>query len=170
MHEAVSAWRRAAEEPNPLAAVVALWEAIEFYASAVKSSKSKLFQKAQRKAIYERATRGLQGQQLERVEDVLAVLNQPSLMMSLRAALKEDQVPYTEEEYRLLRSVRDARNEFVHGRSREAPSEADVRHAKAIVNRMLVCRIRRLTTPATAPAVKEQISPSLFKKLSRTST
>jgi hypothetical protein len=35
MREAFLAWRRAAEENDPLAAVVALWECVEFYVSGV---------------------------------------------------------------------------------------------------------------------------------------
>lgn len=168
--EALVAWRRAAEEPDPLAAVVALWEAVEFYAAGAKASEAKMFSKSERKAIRDTATRGLQGDKLERVKEVLAMLNEPSLMVRLRAALKEDQVPYTEEEFLLLRRVREARNDFVHGRSREAPSQDEVRYANAIVNRMLVYRISSLTTLAKTITAPEQISPSLFKKLSRVST
>jgi hypothetical protein len=43
----------------------------------------------------------------------------------------------------VLRRVRKKRNDL-HGRSREAPADTDLRYALALVNRMLVYRIARL--------------------------
>lgn len=92
MREALSAWRRAAEETDPLAAVVALWEAVEFYASGAKVPK--IFpDKAARRSLKRRATEGLEGDQLRRMEDVLGMLNQPPLLVRLKAALEADGVP-----------------------------------------------------------------------------
>lgn len=152
--EAISAWRRAAEERDPLAAVVALWESVEFYASGAKARK--IFEKPVLKAVRERATEGLEGEQLERVRDVLARLNDPPLMVRLKAALEEDGVPYSEEELPVLQKVRRARNDLVHGRSREAPLEADLKYAVAVVNRMLLYRIARLNTSAAEVQPSEE--------------
>jgi hypothetical protein len=166
--EAISAWRRAAEERDPLAAVVALWESVEFYASGARARK--VFDKPLLKTVRERATEGLEGEQLERVRDMLARLNEPPLMVRLKAALDEDGVPYREEELSMLQKVRRARNDLVHGRSRETPSEADLKYAVAVVNRMLHYRIARLNTSATeAQSGKEFLHGdpvSLFKRLS----
>lgn len=104
--EAISAWRRAAEERDPLAAVVALWESVEFYASGARARK--IFDKPLLKTIRERAIEGLEGEQLERVRDILARLNEPPLMVRLRAALDEDEVPYREEELSMLQKIRRA--------------------------------------------------------------
>jgi hypothetical protein len=126
IREAINAWRRAAEASDPVEAVVALNDAVEFYVSNVRLPK--LFTKDQKKSIRENATRGLEGDQKKRVSDVLNdMLNAPSLMMKLRKALEDNKVPHTENEAQLLKKVRDKRNDLVHGRSREAPSEDDVR-------------------------------------------
>lgn len=140
--EAISSWRRGAKERDPLTAIVALWEAVEFYASGAKARK--IFEKSELKRIRKRATEGLEGEQLERVQDMLAMTNEPPLMVRLRAALQDDGVPYAEEEISLLQKVRRARNDLVHGRSREPPSEADLKYAVAIVNRILLYRVARL--------------------------
>jgi hypothetical protein len=145
--EAISAWRRAAEERDPLSAVIALWESVEFYASGATARK--IFEKPALKTVRENATAGLEGEQLKRVQDVLARLNEPPLMVRLKAALEEDGVPHKEEELSVLQKVRRARNDLVHGRSREPPSEADLKYAVAVVNRMLLYRIARLNTSAT---------------------
>jgi hypothetical protein len=151
MREAFSAWRRAVEDSDPLAAVVALWECVEFYVSGV--SVDELFTRPERRAVLKKATEGLQGQQLQRVREVVGRLNEAPLLVRLRAALEQDGVPCTEEELALLREIRQLRNDFVHGRSRELPSEVDLRYAKAIVNRMLVYRVARLCQlpPITVP-------------------
>jgi hypothetical protein len=155
MCEAFSAWRRAAEETDPLAAVVALWECVEFYVSGV--SVGDLFTKAERKAVQERATEGLEGEQLQKVRDVMGRLNDAPLMTRLREALKQDGVPYGEGELALLRKLRNLRNDFVHGRSRELPSEVDLRHATAVVNRMLVYGVAK----RSRPPIKEVASGSM---------
>jgi hypothetical protein len=143
LREAINAWRRAAEASDPVEAVVALNDAVEFYVSNV--SLPNVFTKNQKKSIRENATRGLTSNQKRRVSDVLNnMLNAPSLMMKVRKALEDDEVPHTEGEVQLLKRVRDNRNDLVHGRSREAPLEDDVKYAVAFVNRMLVYRIARL--------------------------
>jgi hypothetical protein len=139
---AISAWQRAVKAEDPVEALVALWEAIEFYVSGTKSEK--LFTKSELKTIRKSATEGLSNDQERRVEEVLHMLNQAPLMVRLREALEEDGVPCSNEEFDLLRRVRDKRNDL-HGRSREAPSEIDLRYAVAIVNRMLLYRIGRLS-------------------------
>lgn len=139
----ISAWRRALDDPSLLSSVVALWESIEFYVAGVYSDE--LFDKHQRSAIRARALNGLEGAQRERVEHVLAMLNQLPLMARLRLAIKADHVPITEAEIALLARVRKIRNGLVHGRSSEERREEDVKYAIALVNRMLVCRVRRLT-------------------------
>lgn len=146
VREAITAWQRAAEAKDPLAAVVALWEAVEFYAAG--ASTNKIFGKAELKALRRRASEGLEGEQLERVQDVIARINEPPLMARLRSALDVDKVPYKESELSLLQKVRRARNDLVHGRSRDAPLDADLRYATAIVNRMLVYRVDRLNVGA----------------------
>jgi hypothetical protein len=149
VREAISSWRRAAEERDPLSAVVALWESVEFYASG--ASARKIFEKLALKTVRENATAGLEGEQLKRVQDVLARLNEPPLMVRLKAALEEDRVPHKEEELSVLQKVRRARNDLVHGRSREPPSVADLKYAVAVVNRMLLYRVARLNASATEP-------------------
>lgn len=151
VREALSAWRRADEETDPLAAVVALWEAVEFYASGAKAPK--VFpDKAVRRSLGRRATEGLEGDQRRRVEDVLGMLNQPPLLVRLKAALEADGVPYTEEELALLQRLRSIRNDLVHGRSKEAPRGQDLKYGKAVVNRMLVYRVSSLAKPMTTGA------------------
>jgi hypothetical protein len=148
MREALSAWHRAAEETDPLAAVVALWEALESYASGARVPK--VFpDKAVRRALKSRAIEGLEGDQRRRMEDVFGMLNQPPLLVRLKAALEADGVPYTEDELEMLQRLRSVRNDLVHGRSKEAPREQDLKYGKAVVNRMLVYRVSNLAKAMT---------------------
>jgi hypothetical protein len=164
MREAFLAWRRAAEESDPLAAVVAMWECLEFYVSGV--SVDQLFTKPERRAVLKRATEGLEGVQLERTREVVGRLNEAPLLVRLRAALEQDGVPCTVGEFKLLRELRQLRNDFVHGESRNLPSEADLRYAKAIVNRMLVHRLSRLCQPSPIAKPSGGSVPDLLRSLS----
>lgn len=163
MREAFSAWRRAAEETDSLAAVVALWECIEFYVSGV--SVRDLFTREERRAVLRKATEGLQGEQLEKVRNVIGRLSDAPLMVRLREALGQDSVPYTQEELALLRDLRDLRNDFMHGRSRDLPSEVDLRYAIAIVNRMLVHRVARLCRRSVREAASGYVSEFMQRAL-----
>lgn len=159
MQEALLAWRRASDSPDPLSAVVALWEAIEFYASGVKTTK--IFQTAEIESIRKAAASGLDLEKAQRVTEILGRINEPPLMARLKVALNEDGVPYADHELRLLQRVRKARNDLMHGRSRLPPSHADLRYAIAIVNRMLIYRLNTLTKQSLEsslllPIVQEQ--------------
>jgi hypothetical protein len=143
MRGAARAWRRAAESSDSLETIVALWEAIEFYAADTKMEKA--FTSSELKAVRSKALETIgDGEKRDRIEQVVGMLNQPSLMMKLRRTLENDGVPYTVHEFQFLRDIRDKRNDMVHGNSTEAPSEAGVKYAMAIVNRMLVYRVARL--------------------------
>jgi hypothetical protein len=143
LREAINAWRRAAEASNWVEAVVALNDALEFYVSDV--GLPNLFTKGQKRSIRENAIRDLTGDQKRRVSHVLDnTLNAPSHIMKVRKALRDNEVPHTESEVQLLKTMRDKRNDFVHGGDLEAPLEDEIRYAVAFVNRMLVYKIAGL--------------------------
>lgn len=139
--EAISAWRRALGARDLFERISALWEAIEFYASGAKVPT--LFDRRQLKRLRAKANDGLSEQQRARVNDMIAHLNEPSLLMRLEQALADDGVPVTRSELRLLSNLRTVRNDFVHGRARRGGDGATLRHALAIVNRLLTYRVYR---------------------------
>ncbi len=145
--EAVTAWRRGAEAVAPIATVMAMWEAIEFYAAGVKTD---LLFTDDEKVRVKDLCQGVIGEfgqaQQERVMSQLDGVNNAPLLARLRTALAEDQVPYTEAEFKLLQGVRKVRNDFGHGRSPSLPPSADLRLVVSLVNRMLVHRMGRLSS------------------------
>lgn len=142
---ALLALARATREPEPLARVHALWEAIEFYAQG--TSVEPMFTKAELKELRRLLEEGTQellsGRQRKRVLDQLSGLNDPPLLKRLRAVLDIDAVPYADGEIELVSRLRKLRNSVVHGRSRELPQAEDVEHATSVVARMLVHRVAR---------------------------
>lgn len=137
--DALRAWHRAIRETDRLAAVGALFEAVEFYASGIKVPKilSKGEARDVGKAID--ALRLPSGKRA-RLGDVLARANEPPLRVRLVAALEADGVPYSAEEVERLWHLRDHRNDALHGRRRSDPDADDLDLAKGFVNRMLVFR------------------------------
>lgn len=144
--DALRAWRRAVRETDRLAAVGALFEAIEFYASRTKVlhvlSHGELGQVSA--AI---DTLGLAPAKRERLADVLARANEAPLRVRLDAALHEDHVPYSAEEINRLWRLRDHRNDALHGRRRGEPDADDLDLANGFVNRMLVFRAWKQAEP-----------------------
>lgn len=102
------------------------------------------FSTAELDALRARAIEGLDERQKDRVLTVLEQLNGASLSSRLRQAAVDDGVPVSEEEWATMRRVRRVRNRFSHGDSRELPEAADLRVARAVVNRLIVHRVHRL--------------------------
>lgn len=147
--EAFLAWQRSIHANHPLAAITALWDAIEFYSSQIKVVSS--FTKTETKRIRKDAIQSL-GEEDEkkksRVTDVLGMLNQASLIMKFDLAMKEDGVILADEETKVLKDLRETRNNFVHGNDVTIPTEAEMLLARTVVNRLLVARVLRLTRSA----------------------
>lgn len=147
--EAFLAWQRSVYANHPLAAITAIWDAIEFYSSQIKTTND--FTKAETRQIRKDAVQSLDEQEeakkRSRVEDVLGMLNQASLMMKFGLAMKEDVVTLSDEEMNILKKLRDTRNDFVHGKEVIIPTEAEMLLARTVVNRILVARVFRLTRP-----------------------
>lgn len=137
--DALRAWRRAVREPDRLAAVGALFEAVEFYAS--RTTVPDILDKSDTRKV-RRAINGLglTPEQCRRLGDVLARANEPPLRIRLVAALDADGVPYSAEEIERLWNLREHRNDSLHGRRRATPDTDDLALAKGFVNRMLVFR------------------------------
>jgi hypothetical protein len=146
--QALLACQRAAAEPDPLARVQALWEAIEFYVAGARVPL--MFTREQLSALRSAIPGDLNDEQHQRVLDKIAELNHPPLMVRLRSVLEAEDTPVTDAEIALLRRLRDLRNDAVHGRSTDLPDPEDVRYATSVVSRMLIFHIhRRLTAKDT---------------------
>jgi hypothetical protein len=149
--QAILAVKRATDEPDPLARVHALWEAIEFYCSGARVEAS--FTRSELEAIRNALPSELDPQQLERAGELIGKFNEPSLMMRLLVVLDEDGVPIDPSELALLRELRRLRNNVVHGRQAALPAIEDIEYATSIVARMLVFRLAQRTA-----IVREQMS------------
>ncbi|WP_194893510.1 hypothetical protein [Catenulispora pinisilvae] len=138
---AFSALARAATESDLLARVLALFEAIEFYASGTTVEHT--FSSDELEAVKSSVPLTLKPEQKSRVNDFIAGLNNPPLRRLLMKALDMDGVSYMPEEIKLLWRLRTLRNDVVHGKSKEMPKAEDVEYATSIVARMLVYRAAR---------------------------
>jgi hypothetical protein len=77
---------------------------------------------------------------------MVSVLNQESHGHRLRRLVREDAVPVTEAEFRILDGLRQARKDIVHCDGGEKlPTREQVERGIAIVARLLVHRVAALT-------------------------
>lgn len=139
---ALLALSRATREPDPLAQVQALWEAVEFYVSGVEVSR--MFSKAEcrkiRKAVID-ALPSATTEQHERLDHAIGQLNNAPLLIKLKASLDREGVPIADSELDLLWKLRQLRNDVVHGRNSTLPEPEDVEYAVSIIARMLLYRV-----------------------------
>lgn len=149
--EAFRAWQRSVYANHPLAAITAIWDAIEFYSSQIKTTND--FTKAETGQIRQDAVQSLdekdedEAKKRSRVEDVLGMLNQASLIMKFNLAMKEDGVTLSDEEMSVLKKLRKTRNDFAHGKEVTIPTDVEMLLARTVINRILVARVFRLTRP-----------------------
>lgn len=149
--DALRAWRRAVRETDRLAAVGALFEAVEFYAS--RTSVPEVLSHGETKAVSKAIDAlGLTPEKRQRLADVLARANEPPLRIRLVVALDADGVPYSAEEVERLWHLRGHRNDALHGRRRTTPDRDDLDLARGFVNRMLVFRAWRQNHSSSADA------------------
>lgn len=142
--EAVRAWRRAASAAEPASAVVALAEALEFYAAETKVSP--LFSKEDLALARELAQAETSWSELQRTRlaDALSRLNDAPFFVRLRAAVQRDGLELTRGESELLRQMRTQRNDLLHGRERADPDPDPLTAAIALVGRLLTYRLSHL--------------------------
>jgi hypothetical protein len=137
--EALLAFWRAAGSSSQLACVIALWEAIEFYASGI--SAPKLFSSSELDELREWIPATLSLEKRKRLEEKIDELNSQSLFIRLKEALRRDGVPLTDDEIEVLRRLRKVRNPALHGEGRPEPAEGDLRRGLSIVARILMYKM-----------------------------
>jgi hypothetical protein len=142
--EAIRAWRRAALAAEPAAAVVALAEALEFYAAgtSVESLFSAQDLDVAKHAVLAGAT--WSDAQSKRLADLLSRANEAPFFVRLRASVTADGLELSTGEADLLRNLRDQRNDLLHGRERRDPQPDELTAGLALVGRLLVARLTRL--------------------------
>lgn len=136
-----AALRRAADDRSPVVQrVQALFDAIEFYVAGERGREevlSKTERKQVRKAVRDT---GLNAQQLQRIDQVLENVNNPSLFMRITTCTRRDGVPVSPVEISLLQRLRNQRNDTAHGRASTDNMETDLRWALSVVARLLLHR------------------------------
>lgn len=137
--QAAAALRRAAGATDPVQAVTALWDAIEFYVASTPTHV--LFSNAQLKVLREAVPGDLPAALRARAIEAINRLSQPALLTRLRAAIEADGVPTADDEWELLQRLRRSRNALVHGAGAQAAgSTREIARATAFVARLLVHR------------------------------
>lgn len=136
---AVAACARAADDGlATIDRVGALWEALEYYAGGI--SVVPLFSSGERRAIKRSLPSGLTPSQRSRIEALVDEANRPPLLARVRAGIEANGVPVTDAEMALLRRLRAARNDTVHGRVPEPITRSDIEYGVSVVARLLLHR------------------------------
>jgi hypothetical protein len=146
--QALEALRRAAATTDPVQALTALWEAIEFHTAGI--SPPALFSDSHLKTLRKSVPKDLPPRLRGRAIDAINRLNEPPLLARLREAVEQDGVPSADEEWALLQRMRRARNASVHGANVVTIRADELHRAITFVARLLIFRAhRRLNATAT---------------------
>lgn len=133
--QAIASWRRAVDETDRVASLMAMWESIEFYVSG--TTVPHRFAKPEIRRIRERAVGDIDPTRADRVARAINQLNAPSLMERLDHAAASDGVLLTIGDRMIFQRLRDARNNIVHGHEWVIPAHADLRKGLSATSRLL---------------------------------
>jgi hypothetical protein len=134
LRSAVKAVSRAISSADPLTAITAISECLEFYAGSTDAPYG--FTKTERRALL-RVARQFSVDKRARVAQMCGLLNEAPLMRRLRYQLAEDGVPMSNAEMETIGRVRSQRNDVVHGRT-DTVDRADIQQAVALLARIMV--------------------------------
>ncbi len=112
---------RARDEGTDVDKLIYLWNAIEFISAATKPQR--LFSKEETKTIRKLTHNSVSSDDLEkarkvdRLDELLTMLNNPSLLTQLKRLIESEYIGISEEEWEHIIKSRDKRNDIIHGRS-----------------------------------------------------
>jgi len=133
----VLAAARRAFDGEQIQRIVALWEAWEFYAR--RGSLKKPFEKHELDRLRRDLPDWLNENQRERLNEVIdKVVNVYPLRRRIRAALDQEDVPFSEDEMTALWKLRDPRNKSAHGKATREIDEEELQRACSLLCRVLV--------------------------------
>jgi Arc/MetJ family transcription regulator len=136
--QALLALQRAITARDPVQRVAAFWDAIEFYLG--DRSPAPGFTDEKIAAAVERASKGLTAAKSERVGNVLRQwLNSWSPTARLEHVLRDEGVPFSDEDMRRVKRLRGARNRSVHG-AEAAPADDEIDQAVGLMSRAISTR------------------------------
>ncbi len=135
--------RRARDTGNETDKLMYLWNAIEFILGSVEmphlfsqgDEELKAIKKTARHVIKKKNP--FRNEKLTRLGNVLGMVNNPPLMSKLRYLTKENNIPIVEEEWIRIKSLRDKRNDLIHGNSSVQLDENELKKLAFIVYRVI---------------------------------
>jgi hypothetical protein len=136
--QALLALQRAITAHDPVQRVTALWEAIEFYVS--DRSPEPDFTDDEIAGAVERAREGLPDAKAVRVGQVLGdMLNAWPIRARFERVLRDEGVPFSDEDVRRVVRLRRARNRALHG-AEAKPSHEEIDQAVGLMSRAITTR------------------------------
>jgi hypothetical protein len=150
LRRALSAFRDAADDARDIIdRCQAISTSLEFYCASSRPPKivAPSAMKAAREAI---KALDLDAEERSRLLDVINTANNPPLFARIRFQAERDAVPLLDEEWELLRRLRSARNDAVHGHRADANvvDFHDVRWGVSILARLLLYRWKNMIEEA----------------------
>ena len=132
---------RAREEGTNVDKLIYLWNAIEFISAPTK--KQRLFHKEEIKTIRKLTHDSIASDdpkkalKAERLDELVAMLNKPSLLTQLKRLTESEGIDLSEEEWEHIRKARDKRNDVIHGRSNVVFDDAEASKLSFIVGKII---------------------------------
>jgi hypothetical protein len=128
---------RSIHEGNNVDKLLDLWTSLEFIVSRIKGKLH--FSEPEKKLILRKIQElGLHENQLEIVEDKIAMLNDAPLMEKIRLFAENHRVDFTEGEWKLLRAMRRKRNDIIHGKKETDVPKEEIEKLRGIIERILL--------------------------------
>ena len=139
--QAIVSVGRAGAAGEPVEAITALWEALEFYVAGI--AVREMFSPQQMRMLRKALPTELPAALRQRALNAINRLNEPPLLSRLRAATEVDGLMLSDGEWDLLSRLRRVRNEAVHGATQTTVGDGEIKLGVSIVARLLIHRAYR---------------------------
>jgi hypothetical protein len=133
--------RRAREEGTNVDKLMYLWNAIEFISAPTKNQR--LFRKEEIKTIRKLTHDSIakddpkKALKAERLDELVAMLNKPSLLTQLKWLTESEDIALSDEEWEYVRKARDKRNDVIHGHGNVVFDDAEAIKLCFIVSKII---------------------------------
>jgi hypothetical protein len=142
-------WLRLSIASNePSIKIISLWNSIEFAVNGIKTDH--VFTKSDISNILQSiekdiAELDLNPIQTKAIKDKINMLNDAPLLAKIRSVIEKYNIPFNQEEMKIIKELRDKRNELQHGKTESALDEEKLGKLRTLIERIILARANSLT-------------------------
>lgn len=132
---------------EPSIKIISLWNSVEFAVNGIKidhiftkSDISRILQNIESDLV----ELGLTDRQIRSINEKINMLNDASILSKIRGVISKYNIPFNEDEMKIIKEVREKRNGIQHGKTESTFDEEKFGKLRTLIERIILSRINSL--------------------------